>query len=462
MSTMWKPTLLESQDHLYLAVVKALADDIESGALAHGSRLPTHRELADSLGVAIGTITRAYGEAERRGLIHSEGRRGTFVGTGSGQSSSLNSLFDVGPQMIDLSKNHPTYTEDPDLRAALREIAHSSDAQTLLHYAPSEGHIRHQRAGAEWMRQMGFEVDPDSVIVTAGAQHGLNMIFAAVAEPGDLIAAESVTYPGVKAIAQLLQLKLMPVAMDDDGPLPDALDTLCQQRRIRALYINPTLHNPTGITYPESRRREIAEVARDYGVLIIEDEILRPLVPDSPPPISAFAPEMSFAVVSASKAIAAGLRSGFLTTPPDHKQKLIETIRTFNLALPALPIEVLARWIEDGTAQSVVERRRQEFGARMDLVSRIMAGHTFNITPYSCYIWLRLPSNWTATQFTVEAHRRGVAVAPAEVFAVERGIAANAVRISLGTVPDRSILENGLQTLAEILSGSPQQDSTAI
>ena len=140
MNGTWTPTLpiSDKDESLYEGIIRALGDDIETGKLNSDSRLPTHRELADILGVAIGTVTRAYTEAERRGLIRSEGRRGTFVGAVKGPSS-LSKLMDQEPSLIDLSRNEAPHTADPSLALALKTIGRRLDAQHLLRYAPVVG-----------------------------------------------------------------------------------------------------------------------------------------------------------------------------------------------------------------------------------------------------------------------------------------------------------------------------------
>ena len=150
MGELWKPTITETDQPLYLAVVRALANDIEAGLLATDTRLLTHREMADQLGVAVGTVTRAYVEAERRGLIRSEGRRGTFVGASHSGLSRLAAIASKPARGIDLSKNHPLYSLDPDITPALRQLARSSQVGDLLEYPPAPGLMRHRDAGARW------------------------------------------------------------------------------------------------------------------------------------------------------------------------------------------------------------------------------------------------------------------------------------------------------------------------
>ena len=459
----WKPELASADHPLYVSIIKALASDIEQGELTHGTRLPTQRELADALGVALGTVTKAYGEAERRGLIHSQGRRGTFVGIEGTKDSPLSELMDTGSEIVDLSKNHPIYPGDPDLAPALHKLARRNDCQRLLEYAPSAGLPQHREAGARWFESSGRAVDPDNVIVTAGGQHAMLVILAAVVNPGEVVLTTEYTYPGLKSVASMLGLELIGVAMDADGPIPDSIRTICRQRRVRAMYCNPTLHNPVGYIIPEQRRRELAQTAQENDFLIVEDEILRPLVPNPPPFISSFAPDHSLAIMSASKVIAAGLRVAFIASPPGYRSRLIDALRSTLLASSPLTTELLVGWLKDGTADDVVARRRAEFAARIEIAREVLSGFEMNYTPHSCHVWLKLPPPWSTTEFAIQTHRRGVAIAPAELFAVNsRQSTVNAVRVSLGTIPKRETVRKGLELIARILNGPTVQETTAI
>jgi len=459
----WKPELASADQPLYVSIIKALAVDIEQGELTHGTRLPTQRELADALGVALGTVTKAYSEAERRGLIHSQGRRGTFVGIEETKDSPLSELMDAGVEVIDLSKNHPIYPGDPDLAQALHKLARRRDCQRLLEYGPSAGLPQHREAGARWIGTWGWEVAPENVIVTAGGQHAMLVILAAVVNPGEVVLTSEYTYPGLKSVASMLGLELIGVAMDADGPIPDNIRTICRQRRVRAMYCNPTLHNPVGYVMPERRRRELAETARQNDFLIIEDEIVRPLVPDPPPFISSFAPDHCLAIVSASKVIAAGLRVAFIASPPGYRSRLIDALRSPLLVSSPRTTELLVGWLSDGTADAVIAGRRTEFVARMEIARHVLAGFDMNYTPHSCHIWLKLPPPWSTTEFAIQAHRNGVAIAPAELFAVNnRQCAVNAVRISLGSVSSRDVVRRGLELIARILKSPAVQETTAI
>jgi DNA-binding transcriptional MocR family regulator len=451
--TIWIPELTESGEPLYQSLMRALQSDIENGTLSPDTRLPTQRELADSLKIAIGTVTRAYAEAERRGLIRSEGRRGTFVGGPRTGRSMLASLVKGRPDAIDLSKNHPSYELDPDLGSALRELSRSRDVPNLLAYPPSEGLPQHREAGARWLRSLGAPAEADSVFVTAGAQHALSVVLAAESKRGDIVCTDEFTYLGVRAIAQQYDLQVMGLAVDDAGIRPDNFAGACRHHRIRILYCMPTISNPTNRVMSLQRREEIAGIAAQHGVTIIEDEIMRPLVAEQSGYIAELLPEQTYLLVSTSKGIAAGLRVGFVIAPTEARQRMIESLTASCIGVPPLTVEVCTRWIEDGTAARVIERRRKDVAARHALAERILDGFTVRSHPCSYHCWLELPEGWSSVRLSMEAQSQGVIVAPAEVFAVGSRLPYEAVRISMISA-DTEQLERGLTTLTGILRGS--------
>ena len=447
---------------MYLAITKALSEDIVSGKLPSGYRLPPQRELAHKIGVALGTVTKAYIEAEKRGLIRSEGRRGTFIGGSGRPKSSLSQLINTNARAVDFGHNHPNYGDNPDLSLALKRAARDPNVRQLLHYPPSAGMPRHREAGARWLSWLGIEVDPDSVMITAGAQHALSIILAAIAERNDIILTDTYTYPGMKAVAGLLGLQLMGIQMDNGGILPDLIDDICNHRNIRAIYLNPTWQNPTGIIYSEKRRQEIAELAERHDFIIIEDEILRPLMESPPPFISSYAPQRSFVVMSSSKTIAAGLRTGFISVPVKYRQRVIDSLQTSLLSIAPLPVEILCGWINDGTAEKTILRRRTEIVRRSKMAKTILETYSISPLPVCQHLWLHLPDTWTGNSFTIEASRRDVIVTPAELFAVDSKAPMNAVRICLANETSRQTVRQGLEIIASILEGTPLQDSATV
>lgn len=459
MSKPWSPDIKKSDPPVYMAILKALEADIVSGALPAGERLPTHRELADNLGLAVGTVTKAYREAERRGLIEGDGRRGTFVGRLPGQPETFLHMLPEAPGVIDLSPYYPPSVTDPDLRHALGELA-SRDIGYLIHYSGPRGYARHRSAGTKWISALGMQVTDDDVVITAGAQHAILTTLMAAADRGDVVAAADHTYPGIKWVCGLLGLKLVGVESDEGGMLPDSFESCCTRHRVRFLYCIPTLHNPTNATLTEERRKALAEVAEKHDVRIIEDEINRRLVLDPPPLISSLVPERSFLIASLAKVVAGGLRISYLVPPTRFRERLYKAILGTTLMVSPLLAELATMWIENGTAERSVAQKRTEAEKRNGIVLRVLKDFDFNHAPTSYFVWLKLSRDRNPEEFVAQTRRRGVMVAPSDIFAVEADKAEKAVRICLGGNNDIETLERGLRTIAAVMHGGKGPDSS--
>jgi DNA-binding transcriptional MocR family regulator len=456
MVSIWSPVLEGRPGPRYLAIAEALADDINKGRLAAGARLPTHRALADALGVTVGTISRAYAEGARRGFLSGEVGRGTFVRRVSGEE-----LFRARPEgVVDLSLNHPPLFLGNVQRAALQETLADlarRDDPSLLAYPPEAGRPSHREAGALWVRRVGLDVATERIVISTGSQHAVTAVFATLLKPGDLVLSESLTYPGVKAAAALLHLRMQGLPIDEHGLRPDALDAACRQGGAKVLYCIPTIHNPTTALMPESRRREIAAIATAHGVPIVEDDIHALLPEKRPLPIVAFAPDLGYYVASTSKTLAPGLRVGYVLSPPGTAPRLAAAIRTTAWASAPLMAEIAATWIRSGTADRILEERRREAGVRQALARSVLAGAAYDHHPNGYHLWLHLPEPWRSESFSTEARRRGASVTPAEVFVVGRHAAPPAVRVCLGAPATHGELEQGLRIIAETLAATPAE-----
>jgi DNA-binding transcriptional MocR family regulator len=430
-----------------------LADDISSGRLSADTKLPTQRELADKLGVALGTITRAYAEAERRGLVRAEGRRGTFVGEPQTSRTYLTKMADLQARGIDLSKNHPFYQLDPDLSRTLKQIARGRTTADLLEYPPAAGFQRHRETGAQWLSGMGAKVDAESVFVAAGAQHAMSVILANEVRPGDVIASENYTYPGIKALAEQYGLHLIGVPTDRLGLIPEALEALCRQRQVRLLYCNPTLTNPTTTITPTRRREQLAEVIARHGLTVIEDEIMQPMMTEHPNYLYNMLPDNCYLVVSASKAVAAGLRLGFLAVPPLARRGMVSSLNASCLGVAPLVAEIFSMWWQDGTVDRIIADRRVETAARQKLAAEVLSLFSFAGHPNCYHIWLRLPEQWSGLRLAMEAQLRGVIITPAEAFAADGKSHLAAVRMSIAVPPTMDLLKEGLETIAGLVGG---------
>jgi len=458
MST-WTPQIPRGGRPRYAAIVQSLAGDIESGLLEPGDRLPTHRALADELGVSLGTVTRAYSEARRQGLIEGEVGRGTFVRDRDREDTRWALGAQPDRSVIDLGLlAAPPIGDSPAgerIRHGLLDVASRVDLDATLGYQPHAGTRRRREAGAEWIRRTGLEAEPAEVLVTAGAQHAMMCALSVVARPGDVVMTEALTAPGLKDIASWMPLRLHGLPCDERGLLPMAFEAACRLGVSRVLYTMPVLHNPTTVTMTPERREEIAAIASRHGVAIIEDGTLALLSGDGILPMSSFAPESSYYLTSLSKTVAAGLRIGFLRVPAGAVPQMEDAIRaTMWMSSPLLG-EAAALWIDDGTAAAVLEARREEARARQAIAARVLDGFECAADPSGFHVWLNPGPAWQADALVRAARASGVVVTPAEAFVAGRGHAPSRIRLSVTAPADRDELESGLEILRRVMTAGP-------
>jgi len=440
---MWLPNLDGRKGPVYRAIADAIDEDVERGTLRAGARLPPHRDLADHLSVTVTTITRAYAEASRRGLISGHVGRGTFIrGRESEDGAGEEGLLDLGINIL-----------MPDREVARLEV-HLMRRRTLpwtqlLGYAPKRGHLRHREAMAAWLAYLGLPVNPEQIVLTAGAQHGLATTLAALVAPGDTLLVEDLTYSGIRLLAQQMHVKVRGVSMDAEGLKPDALDAACRMSRASVLYCMPRLQNPTSAVMSEKRRRQIAALAEKHRLTVVEDDTYGFHSPERWP-LARLIPHRTVFVTSLSKSLFPGLRLGCAVAPPAMLEKIAAAVWATMITTSSIGADLLSGWIEDGTGARIVEWKRHEVTARQAIARRLLAGYRYQTHPASPHIWLALPARWSSEGFVAQARTRGVVVNASSEFAVGPE-QPKAVRLCLGTPRTRASLEQALTRVAECL-----------
>jgi len=455
---MWVPLLNAFNQPVYLSIADALGRDIASGVLKPGERLPTLRELAQVLQVTPGTVSRAYGEAQRRGLLQGEVGRGTYVRATPPaepvvpepvvQPASLA----LEPRVLDLSLIKPAGdTASTWLRGALVDLANHTDFAQALDYAPDGGHPAHREAGALWLRHSLPEAVWQQVVITAGAQHGLLVAISALSESNDLILCESLCYPGIISLAHSLQRRLRGVAMDEEGIIPAALRELCQRERPRMLVCVATCQNPTTATMSHQRRAEIAAIAEEFDFLILDDDIYGFLATDTTlRPLASYAPERSVYLTSLSKSVLPALRIGYLYAPPRLLSRLTAMVRSSVWMPSPLTAQLASNIIQQGLDQHLVQLQRDEAAKRQAMARALLPGLQIKAQAHSYHLWLELPEPWSADEFATLARAQGVKVLSGSQFQAERSGDSRGVRIVLMSPTREDELGFALTQLASL------------
>lgn len=434
-----------------LGIVEALETDVHSGRLPAGVRLPPQRALAEALGVDLTTVTRAFNEARRRGLIDAKAGRGTFVrAVAAGAAAELHAV-----PAVDLSLNIPPQPEAADLQHlipdTIGELLSREKGMLHLRYQESTGSAPDRAAGVVWMRNHIAGLRPGSVLLASGAQSALFGICECLVRPGEAIAAGVVTYPGLKAIAQQRGYHLKALAMDGDGIIPEAFEEACAQSSLKAIYLIPSIDNPTTATMPEMRRTAIAAIARRYGVAIIEDDPYSALLDEPPVSFVQLAPELTWHIETLSKCATPALRIAYVVAPGEAQVlRLAGVLRAMTLMAPPLNAALASRWIVTGVLDGIRRAIREEAAARQKIAQEILGRFGFAADPHGHHLWLAMPEHWRAGDLADHAERAGFAVVPSSAFAIS-GLAPEAVRISLGVAASRSSLVQALRLLSELL-----------
>jgi DNA-binding transcriptional MocR family regulator len=474
--TKWLPELSGRSGPRYLAIADAIADAVRDGSLPPGTRLPTHRDLAWRLHVTVGTVTRAYAEAARRGLVGGEVGRGTYVlpqtarigptidPLGSPAATSANPVYLSATGVINLSLNQATV--GPQAEALARTMAALAAGggrglTDIVAYAPPAGMPLHRAAGRQWLSRAGLDLPIDRVLVSAGCQHAQTVALITLTRPGDTLLCEALAYPGLTALARHLGLTLEPVAIDAEGVRPDALEAACRHAGRRTLYLTPTVQNPTGAIMGESRRRELVRLAQRLEISLIEDDVFGFLAPGMTP-LASLAPERTAFITSVSKALMPGLRIGFLGLPEAWVGRAAEAIRTTSLGASPIMAEVVARWLADGTADELTRFQVAEARARREMAARRLAHRGVKPGGAAFHVWLPLHDTQAAEAVAAEARALGAPVASGSAFRVGRGPEPAAIRVSLSAPADRATLARGLDLVDMALERAPADHDSVL
>ncbi|MGY3548784.1 DNA-binding transcriptional MocR family regulator [Bradyrhizobium sp. USDA 4472] len=444
----WTPTISELPGPRYQRIVAAMEADIAAGRLMRGQQLPTQRALAKALGVDLTTVTRAYTEARRRGIMEARVGQGSFVS----ETSARRAIDLPHPVAIDLSMNvppHPLEARlDERIITGFEAIRAQSGLTAFLNYQPPGGSAHEREVAVRWMRTRVPHAHADKLVIFPGAQTILFNLLACLARPGDVVLTEALTFPGIKAAAAQLGVKLVSVAMDDGGILPDALAKACRTHKPKAVYLIPTLHNPTTATLAPDRRNAIAKIIRDADVVLIEDDAYG-LLDRSASPIANLIPERTYLATTLSKCIAPALRVAYLLTPDSGAQLLMRGYLQATVQMPApLMVALVTHWLESGVADHIITAIRNEAVGRQQLAQRALKEFRFRANPAAHHLWLHLPEG----RHDVPAHllRNGLAIVGGDAFTVE-GTSPHAARVSLGAARNRSELSEALRILVGAL-----------
>jgi len=473
--TIYTPNLDGRIGPKYRVIADAVNDDIHDGTLTAGTKLPTHRDLAYRLSVTVGTITRAYAELQRRGLAGGKVGSGTYVIDLAQERRVFPTPIDMQRQIltrsdnsvlhdypddgtIDLSMNRPPPGPEAEaLAKTLADISQANGLDVLTQYNPAPGLTHHRQAMGSLLNTLDLDADSEDIILTSGAQHAMAACALGLLKAGDVLLTESLTYPGMTSLAAHMGARVRPVAMDEYGILPDALDAAVRETGARVVYVMPVHQNPTTATMDAQRLKDIAEVALRHSLIVIEDDVYGFQPEHREPPLAQLIPDNTVYINGFAKSISPGLRVGCMRVPKSLFATLTRSVQVTGWMIPPLMGEIATRWITSGVAQEIIAWHRAEMIARNRMATEILRDFDFASKPESLHLWLELPNTHHADDIIRQLNQRGVIMVGPESFITTQTTVPRALRLCLGSAPTRDQLRTVLMHVRTVLSTEPIQ-----
>jgi 2-aminoadipate transaminase len=460
------------KEPLHRQIFDQVVARIESRVFPAGFKLPPSRELARELGTHRNTVARAYTDLEAAGFVSAGVGRGTFVqALGRMPGSKSPGAVSVEPEqrampwpsllarsarsevterahshvrattrkdVINLARMQPSADLIPDalLRRCLTHALTEHGASSLS-YPPPAGVPRLRALIADTLGQRGMPARAEEVLVTSGGQQALDLCVRALVNPGDVVLIEPTTYSGAIDLFALAGARLLPVPMDEHGPDPEALARMAAPD-VKALYLMPTGHNPTGRTIGVERRRALVAWSQNAGIPIIEDDYAAGLAledRDLPPYLRSLSADVVY-LSTWSKIVAPGLRLGYLVAPQRLLPLLASIKRILDFGASPVAQYALAEFIERGYLRAHVRRIRREYRARRDALHTALRKHmprgvAWDLPGHGVVLWLRLPPELDLQQVYEEALSAGVLVSPGSMWSLDGAAARErALRLS--------------------------------
>ncbi|NTS33161.1 PLP-dependent aminotransferase family protein [Phyllobacterium sp. BT25] len=441
----------------YLKLADIIAGEIADGTLKPGERLPPQRRFAYDRKIAVSTASRVYTELLRRGLVVGEVGRGTFISGDARRGAAA--LTEPRGIRIDLEFNYPMLSNQTAIIGrSLAGLEKPAALDPALRQATSVGTPAVRTIGAAYLSQGRWSPTPEQLVFTGNGRQSIAAALAAIVPTGGRCGVEALTYPFIKGIAARLGITLVPLAMDEGGVRPDAVQKAHRDAHLSAIYVQPAIQNPLGMTMTAARRADLLRVVESFGLPIIEDNVYGFL--DDEPPLAALAPDTCIVIDSLSKKVAPGLTLGFIVSPPRLRESVTASVRSGGWTASGFAFAAAERMMGDGTIAELARLKRLDACARQKLAVDRLSGFEIQTNGKCYHLWLVLPPHWRSQAFVAAAARRDIALTPSTTFAVTPGHAPNAVRLALGA-PTMDQLDVGLHTLVSILNAREDDfDST--
>ncbi|MEO0391133.1 MAG: PLP-dependent aminotransferase family protein, partial [Pseudomonadota bacterium] len=467
MSTIWVPELVNGSGPKYKAVADAIRQGIAAGDLTPGTKLPPVRDLAWRLGITPGTVARAYTLLTDDGTATAGVGRGTFVAAPDAGAPLLREVplevdsathnAEVQTWHVNLFSPHlPSVGQAPLMRRLLGEIAQDPPSG-LMHYPTRVGARAARDAVVQWLSEAPLgRVDQSQIQLASGGQNAILLVLMSVLNGRrPCVLVEELSYPGFRRAAELLRADVVPVAMDADGIVPEALEAAIRAHDAQVLCTSPEIHNPTLGFTPEPRRQALAQIATQGGLQIIEDDCYR-LGAAQAPSYRQIVPERTWYISSISKMLTPALRLGFVVAPEAQIARLRRMAEYAFFGLPTPMTDLCAALLGHPELPAIQAAVRAGVNAYAQRAANVLGSHALSWRQDVPFLLLELPTGWRASAFVRAAEEQGVRVRAAEEYACRDARAPHAVRFAVNAGVPLPAFEAAMERLRALLDNPPE------
>jgi DNA-binding transcriptional MocR family regulator len=445
----WVPKISDEKKTIYAQIAECIEKDIENGILKIGTKLPPQRVLANYLDINHSTVTRAYKLCEEKGLVKGVIGSGTFVSINAGIPNNV--LSEDNRNIIEMGTVLPLYEINEEIEANIKKLSELINYEIAFKYCPPEGHLKHRYIASKWLNNFSVETSPDNILITSGTQNALATILMGQFAKGDRIATDSITYPGIKNIASLLGIILVSIDCDDYGMDPDHLENVCKSNEIKGIYLIPDCHNPTTISMPLTRRKVIANIIKNYNLILIEDGTFSFITEEILMPISSIIPENSFYIKGTSKALNPSFRISYLVAPKIYVKTLAYVLNNLTWMASPFNAEIVSLFITSNLYAEIVKKKRDKLKERNKIYDKVMADHESISSINSMYRFLTLSEKYDDVIIERMCYERGVQVFSAKRFLIGPKNEPNGLRIAVSAPNNIDDLMIGLEIIRSVL-----------
>lgn len=446
----WIPELKKSNKPLYILLAECLEKDIENGKLKSGFKLPPQRIIANYLGISHNTVTRAYTLCEEKGLIKGIIGKGTFVSSTAGIPSHL--LTDYRENhIIEMGMVLPVYEMNELIKSYIDKLYNSIDYDLVFKYIPPEGHIKHRYIASKWLEQYKIKSDADNILITSGSQNALSVILISVFTKGDRIVVDELSYTGLKSLAKLLGIILIPVKGDNTGIDIEELKKTCKRENVKGIYLIPDCHNPTTITMSMEKRIEIAKIIDDYNLILIEDGTFSFCLEEKLKPISSIYPNNSFYIHGTSKALNPTFRISYIIAPQKYVKILSHSINNLTWMSSPMTAEIVSLMQATSKYDEIIDMKLKILKKRNQITDDILKDFNLTASKTSLFRYLSLPKSFENLDTEHLFLKSGLQVFSSKRFSTGIDSKHNAIRISISSPQNENELRKGLEIIRDVI-----------